>query len=255
MCINMKKIILISIFLIILTGCNPNGKSMLTACQKTETGTTEATEKPDFSEPKKLQYSYIIDGRQYSDRLITGNEQGSFDFLKLLNVFGVENSISAGEIKLSYMDVEMSMLPDDNGIYSVYYKDKKLDLGVNPYKKDNSIYIKEDEIKNLKSDEKIPLSAKVFEDAKTVHVSLGGLSSSVSEPEMYFDLIEYKGQKTTLTYKDETIAIKVGETEYEKNVGEGYIDGRIIETKDAKTDVAIHLWDGNKIETILLKLG
>ena len=252
----MKKILIFSMLLLFLTGCDMGKTPFLSACRKKAGDViTENGAIPSFKESKKLGYTYIIDGYQYSDRLITGEEEGAFDFLKLISLLGIESSTEGSKINLSYMGMKISLEEAASGSYSIYIEEKEADFGIKPYSKNGRIYVKEDEVMGISDSKKLPLDVEIDEEAKTVRLTNSLFSGESTEIIKYFDVTEYKGEKTTLICDGEVMKIKVGDTEYEKNLEGEYIDGKIVVSTDNKSDVTVYLWDGSKIKTIPLKLN
>ena len=253
--VHMKKIVLASILILLLIGGYMGRNLFLSAFHKKVTEVvTDVTGAPSFSDERKLEYTYIVDGRQYSDRLITSEEAGAFDFLKFVKLLGVENTITDGKISLSYVGLDMLLEEDTNDFYSIILKEKKTDFGIRPYKKNGIIYISEEEVKGISDSKKLPLNVEINEEKKTVSVT-NPIFSSGAEPVKYLDMAIIKGKEATLILDGRTMKISLDGVEYEKEVEAGYIDGKIVAGKDNKSDIIVYLWDGEKVKTIPLKLG
>ena len=252
----MKKVLIPLMLMIFLTGCDFGNSPFLASCRKKAQNIyTETIGAPRFDDEKMLEYTYIIDGIEYTDRLITSEEKGAFDFFKLISLLGVEHETDETKIKLNYMGVDIDMPFPDGDVFALYHKGEELVLGVNPYMKNGKIYVSEEQIQNIKTEKKLPLDVIVDEETKTVNVLSPFFSDNAGEPIKYFDMTEFKGEKTLLILDGETMKIKVGDVEYEKTVEKGYIDGKIEVSTDAKSDIIIYLWDGEKVKNIPLKLG
>jgi hypothetical protein len=230
---------------------------------------------PEFVAEHKLEYTYIIDGNKYADRLITKNKTRAFDLFRLAELVGVSvfrgnNDVAAlglspsqireeKSFRLSYLGSDAILMEEKPNFFGVYVKGKKIDAGITPYKIDDTIYVDEKQIIGLLQSPKLPFRVTVDENTKTVTAANPFFGVESNEPVCYFDIAANENMEVLLSYYEENIILEVQKTgeRYQKEVGSGFIDGRVIfpEIPDSKADLTVYLWDGAEVKTIPLKLG
>lgn len=114
---------------------------------------TNTPQKPKTIEPSsqhqqepKLQYTYIVNGQEIDETLMTSHEKEAFDLLKLLQFFNISYEVTSDRsLVLSYQGKEVLLREARAGIYDIYDQGKKMDFGIVPYGKNGTIYVNESE--------------------------------------------------------------------------------------------------------------